>query len=108
MDEACETQKSFRLENCQIFVTLEPCPMCSGAMMLARVPEVYFGAYDQKGGTAGSLMNLLEEERFNHRSYVEGGILEKECGQMLKDFFFALRQKKKAKKASNLAENALQ
>ncbi len=108
LDKACEAIGSFRLEDCQLFVTLEPCPMCSGAMMLARVPEVYFGAFDPKGGTAGSLMNLLEEERFNHRAYVEGGILEKECGQLLKDFFFDLRQKKKAKKASILKENTLQ
>ncbi len=54
--------------------------MCSGAMILSRVAEVYFGAYDPKGGTAGTLMNLLEDERFNHQAYVEGGILEDECG----------------------------
>ena len=100
--EACSHLGSWRLEECQLFVTLEPCPMCSGAMMLARVEEVYFGAYDPKGGAAGSLLNLLEDERFNHWSYVEGGILEEACGQVLKDFFRALRQKKKQKKSGNL------
>ena len=64
IEEACRTVGSWRLEQAQLFVTLEPCPMCSGAMLLARVEEVYFGAYDPKGGTAGTLMNLLEDERF--------------------------------------------
>ena len=85
--EACEKVGSWRLENASLFVTLEPCPMCSGAMILSRVAEVYFGAYDPKGGTAGTLMNLLENERFNHQAYVEGGILEDECGMILTDFF---------------------
>lgn len=108
IQQACERQKSFRLENCQLFVTLEPCAMCSGAMVLGRVPEVYFGAYDKKGGTAGTLMNLLEEKRFNHQAYVEGGILEKECGEILTIFFSAIRKRKKAeKKAGNLLKNTL-
>lgn len=98
IEEACRTVGSWRLEQAQLFVTLEPCPMCSGAMLLARVEEVYFGAYDPKGGTAGTLMNLLEDERFNHWSYVEGGILEEACGQLLTDFFRALREKKKQKR----------
>lgn len=99
--EACKALDSWRLERSQLFVTLEPCPMCSGAMMLSRVEEVYFGAYDPKGGTAGTMMNLLEDQRFNHWSYVEGGILEEECGSMLTDFFRSLRQKKKAAKEKN-------
>ena len=102
IQQACQAIESWRLEQAQLFVTLEPCPMCSGAMMLARVEEVYFGAYDPKGGAACSLLNLLEDERFNHWSYVEGGILEEACGQVLKDFFRALRQKKKQKKSGNL------
>ena len=93
--EACEKVGSWRLEDAALFVTLEPCPMCSGAMILSRVAEVYFGAYDPKGGTAGTLMNLLEDERFNHQAYVEGGILEDECGMILTDFFRKLRQRKK-------------
>lgn len=96
--QACQKIESWRLEKSQLFVTLEPCPMCSGAMLLARVEEVYFGAYDPKGGTAGTLMNLLTDERFNHCAYVEGGILEEECSQLLTLFFRELRQKKKKKK----------
>lgn len=99
--EACQAIDSWRLERSQLFVTLEPCPMCSGAMMLSRVEEVYFGAYDPKGGTAGTLLNLLEDQRFNHWSYVEGGILENRCGQLLSDFFRQLRAEKKAQKQKN-------
>ncbi|OJG85369.1 cytidine/deoxycytidylate deaminase [Enterococcus saccharolyticus] len=99
IQQACEATGSWRLENAQLFVTLEPCPMCSGALLLSRVEEVYFGAFDPKGGTAGSLLNLLEDERFNHWSYVESGILAEECGQLLTDFFRELRRlKKQAKK----------
>lgn len=99
--EACKKIDSWRLEECQLFVTLEPCPMCSGAMILSRIEEVYFGAFDPKGGTAGTLMNLLTDERFNHRAYVEGGVLEETCGSLLTDFFRSLRERKKQmKKAS--------
>lgn len=93
--EACRTIENWRLERAQLFVTLEPCPMCSGAMMLARVAEVYYGAKDPKGGTAGTLMNLLNDERFNHVAYVESGILEDECGSLLTTFFRKLREEKK-------------
>ncbi len=72
--------------------------MCSGAMILSRVAEVYFGAYDPKGGTAGTLMNLLEDERFNHQAYVEGGILEDECGMILTDFSESSASEKEIKK----------
>lgn len=102
--EACGALDSWRLERAQLFVTLEPCPMCSGAMMLSRVEEVYFGAYDPKGGTAGTMMNLLEDQRFNHWSYVEGGILETTCGALLTNFFKDLRQRKKAAKKSLLQD----
>ena len=95
IQEACKAIGSWRLEETQLYVTLEPCPMCSGAMILSRVKEVYFGAYDPKGGTAGTLMNLLEDERFNHQAKVEGGILEEECGELLSVFFRNLRAKKK-------------
>ena len=106
IQQACEQVGSWRLERAQLFVTLEPCPMCSGATMLSRIEEVYFGAYDPKGGTAGSLLNLLEDERFNHWSYVEGHVLEEECGQLLTHFFRALRKRKKqAKKA--ISQDAL-
>ena len=99
--EACEKIGSWRLEECQLFVTLEPCPMCSGAMILSRIEEVYFGAFDPKGGTAGTLMNLLTDSRFNHQAYVEGGVLAAECGSLLTNFFRELRaRKKQAKKTS--------
>ncbi|MFV0559451.1 MAG: tRNA adenosine(34) deaminase TadA [Enterococcus sp.] len=104
--EACATVESWRLEHAQLFVTLEPCPMCSGAMLLSRIEEVYFGAADPKGGTAGTLMNLLEDPRFNHEAYVEGGILEEACGTILTNFFRALREKKKEeKRQKRLANN---
>ncbi|MBF8808432.1 MAG: tRNA adenosine(34) deaminase TadA [Enterococcus lacertideformus] len=96
--EACQTVGSWRLEKAQMYVTLEPCPMCSGAMILSRIKEVYFGAFDPKAGTAGTLMNLLEDERFNHQAYVLGGILEEECRQILTDFFRELRSRKKKSK----------
>ncbi len=106
--EACQKLGSWRLEEAQLYVTLEPCPMCSGAMILSRVKEVYFGAFDPKGGTAGTLMNLLEDERFNHQVHVEGGILEKECGTLLSNFFRELRaRKKKLKKSGQIIENEL-
>jgi tRNA(adenine34) deaminase len=89
---------NWRLEDCQLYVTLEPCAMCSGAIVLSRIAEVYYGAKDPKGGTAGTLMNLLDEERFNHQSYVEFGILEEECGMLLTNFFRQLRARKKANK----------
>lgn len=74
---------NWRLENCQLFVTLEPCPMCSGAIILSRIEEVYYGPSDPKCG-AGTLFNLLEDKRFNHQSYVEKGVLEKESSELLK------------------------
>lgn len=98
IQEACQSLGSFRLERAQLFVTLEPCPMCSGALLLSRVDEVYFGAYDPKGGAAGSLVNLLEDQRFNHWCYLESDILQEECAQLLTTFFRELRQKKKSAK----------
>lgn len=99
--EACQGIENWRLENAQLFVTLEPCPMCSGAMLLSRVEEVYYGASDPKGGTAGTLMNLLTDQRFNHIAYVEAGILEQECGALLTSFFRKLRAEKKKQKKIN-------
>lgn len=96
--EANQKLNNWRLEDAQLFVTLEPCPMCSGAMILSRVKELYYGASDPKGGTAGTLMNLLEDERFNHQVRIESGVLKEECGALLTDFFRDLRAKKKAEK----------
>lgn len=106
--EACQKVGSWRLENSQLFVTLEPCPMCGGALMLSRVEEIYFGAFDPKGGATGSLLNIATDERFNHWSYVESGILGEVCGQLLTDFFHQLRLKKKEQKKlkKNTSNNA--
>ena len=93
---AAEALGSWRLEGAQMYVTLEPCPMCAGAIILARVAEVYFGARDPKAGCAGSLMNLLDDPRFNHRPAVYEGLLEEECGGVLTDFFRAVRARQRA------------
>ncbi|WP_312476424.1 tRNA adenosine(34) deaminase TadA [Neobacillus sp.] len=95
IDQACRKVGSWRLENTTLYVTLEPCPMCSGAIILSRVKRVVYGASDPKGGCAGTLMNLLQDERFNHQSSVTQGVLETECGQLLSDFFRKIRDRKK-------------
>ena len=82
---------SWRLENTQMYVTLEPCPMCAGAIILSRIQSVYFGASDPKGGCCGSLMNLLEDERFNHQPALHGGLMAEECGTLLRTFFREIR-----------------
>lgn len=89
---------SWRLEDCELFVTLEPCPMCSGAMILARMKKVVFGAFDPKAGTAGTFMNLLQDSRFNHQVEVEQGVLEDECKEILQQFFKGLRERNKQRK----------
>lgn len=83
----------WRLENTRLYVTLEPCAMCAGAIILSRIPEVYFGAADPKAGVCGSLMNLLEDARFNHRPKVVSGLLAEECGGLLTGFFREVRAK---------------
>lgn len=90
---ASQALQTWRLQGCTLYVTLEPCPMCAGAIMLARVPRVVFGASDPKAGCAGTLMNLLNDPRFNHQSTVTGGVLADDCGQMLTAFFRHLRHK---------------
>ncbi|MED4286681.1 tRNA adenosine(34) deaminase TadA [Priestia megaterium] len=98
IDEACKKLGTWRLEDATLYVTLEPCPMCAGAIILSRVKRVVFGAYDPKGGCAGTLLNLLEFEKFNHQAEVVGGMLEEECGSLLTTFFRELRQRKKTGK----------
>ena len=104
IEEANETVNSWRLVDTQLFVTLEPCPMCSGAIINSRIPEVYYGASDPKAGTVGTLMNLLEDSRFNHQSFVEKGILENECASILKDFFKSIRKKMKKKRKNRVKD----
>lgn len=105
IQEACKKIGSWRLENTTLYVTLEPCPMCAGAILQSRVPRVVYGARDMKAGCVDSLYQLLNDARFNHECEVTEGILAEECGQILTDFFRALRERKKAeKKARKLAE----
>lgn len=93
--EANEKIGSWRLEDCTLYVTLEPCPMCAGAIVQSRISRVVFGAHDPKAGCAGTLMNLLQESRFNHQTEVSSGVLEAECSALLTQFFRKLRMKKK-------------
>ncbi|RKI26530.1 nucleoside deaminase [bacterium 1xD8-6] len=86
----------WRLEGCTMYVTLEPCPMCAGAIVQARIPKVVIGAMNPKAGCAGSILNILEERRFNHQAQIYIGLLEEECQNLMKDFFRHLRKKKKA------------
>lgn len=83
---------SWRLEDCDIYVTLEPCSMCSGAIIQSRIKNLYFGAYDLKTGACGSVLNLFDYP-FNHKVNVLGGLMEEECSRIIKDFFKELRQK---------------
>ncbi|TWI52862.1 tRNA adenosine(34) deaminase TadA [Halalkalibacter nanhaiisediminis] len=99
--EACEKLGSWRLMNCTLYVTLEPCPMCAGAIVQSRIETVVYGANDPKAGCAGTLMNLLDEPRFNHRTKVIAGCLEEECGSRLTSFFRQLRDRKKSKKENS-------
>ncbi|HEX6059547.1 MAG TPA: tRNA adenosine(34) deaminase TadA [Gemmatimonadaceae bacterium] len=89
--EASAQVGSWRLEECTLYVTLEPCAMCAGAIVLARVARVVFGAWDEKAGMAGSVGDLLRHPRLNHRPAVLGGVLADECGALLTDFFRARR-----------------
>ena len=98
---ACKKEGDWRLEDCTLYVTLEPCPMCAGAIVQARIPEVVIGAMNPKAGCAGSIINLLQMDRLNHRVRMETGIMEEDCQKLLKDFFKDLRQKKKAEKKSS-------
>lgn len=91
--EASEHFDAWRLLHCRLYVTLEPCPMCAGAIVQCRLPHVIYGAPDPKAGCAGTLMNLLQEPRFNHRTEVTVGVLHKACAALLTDFFRSLRKK---------------
>lgn len=83
---------NYRLPGCELYVTLEPCVMCAGAMMHARLARVVFGAPDPKTGACGSIVNLFEQEKLNHHTDVVGGVLAEECGTLLKDFFAERRR----------------
>ena len=93
IQEANRTEGNWRLLDCTLFVTIEPCVMCAGAIGLARIPQVYFGATNPKFGGTVSLYQILEDKRLNHRVQVESGILEDECAKIMQDFFKNRRKK---------------
>ncbi len=95
IESAARKLGRWRLENTTLYVTLEPCLMCWGAIVLARIPKVVYGARDPKAGVCGSILSLHEERRFNHHPKVEAGLLERECGGILSEFFKRLRKEKK-------------
>lgn len=92
IDNACKKLGGWRLWQCDLYVTLEPCPMCAGAIINSRIKKVYFGAYDTKAGSFGSIINF-NDIPYNHKPEIIGGIMEKECSQILTDFFKQLRNK---------------
>ena len=92
--KACKKMNDWRLEDCTMYVTLEPCQMCSGAIVQSRMKKVVIGCMNPKAGCAGSILNLLQVERFNHQVEFEHGVLEEECSTILQNFFKQLRKKK--------------
>lgn len=98
INKASKRIGDWRLEECTLYVTLEPCQMCAGAIVQARIPEVVMGCMNPKAGCAGSVLNILEMPQFNHQVSVTRGILEQECSDMLKTFFTELRKRNKAEK----------
>jgi len=80
-----------RLQDCTLYVTLEPCPMCAGAIVQARIPKLVYGAWDPKAGACGTLFNIVQDDRLNHRAEVVGGVLEERCSALLKEFFLTVR-----------------
>ncbi len=103
---AAEVLGNYRLPGCELYVTLEPCIMCSGAMMHARLSRVVYGASDPKTGACGSVLNLFEQEKLNHHTSVTGGVMAEECGELLKDFFASRRQDAAERKRLQAADAA--
>ena len=93
--QAAETLGGWRLPDCEMYVTCEPCSMCAGALIWSRMTKVYIGTMDPKAGACGSVFNILQEEKLNHQVELETGILEEECSQILKNFFAELRKSRK-------------
>ena len=91
INDACKTLGGWRLIGCTMYVTLEPCPMCTGAIINSRIERVVFGAYDKKAGSCGSLINLFNLP-YNHKPILSGGFMEEECGSLLSEFFKKLRK----------------
>ena len=95
IQKASKKLKTWRLYDCDMYVTLEPCSMCAGALIQARIRKVYIGTMDEKTGACGSVLNLLEDYKFNHKVEVQYGICKNDCEKILKDFFKNLRKSKK-------------
>ena len=95
IQKASKKLKGWRLNDCEMYVTLEPCAMCAGAIIQARIKKIYIGTMDEKTGACGSVLNLLKDFKFNHTVEIETGILKDNCEQILKDFFKELRKLKK-------------
>ena len=91
IEQACAYMGDWRLEDCRLYVTVEPCPMCAGAILQARIPFVIYGAKNPKAGCAGSILNLLNDPRFNHQAEVISGIYEEECADLMRKFFKRFR-----------------
>ena len=101
--KACKKEGDWRLEGCRMYVTLEPCPMCAGALLQCRMDEVVIGCMSPKSGCAGSVINLLEMDGFNHKVKVTHGVLEEECQTMMREFFRELRVRVKEEKSAKTA-----
>lgn len=101
IQKASKKLKSWRLLDCEMYVTLEPCSMCSGAIINSRIKKIYIGTLDEKTGAAGSVLNLFEDYTFNHKVEIEKGIMKEECENLLKSFFKMLRKLKKEEKNKN-------
>ncbi len=97
LQKASRKLNSWRLTDCEMYVTLEPCSMCAGALIQARIKKVYIGTMDEKTGSCGSVLNLLEDYTFNHKVEIETGIMQKQCEKLLKQFFKELRNNKSIK-----------
>ncbi len=94
IDQASKNLRDFRLEDCTLYVTLEPCPMCAGAIVQARIPRVVIGTMNPKAGCAGSILNILQTPHFNHRAKITAGVCREECSSILSEFFKKLRDDK--------------
>ena len=104
--KASRYMQDWRLEGCTLYVTLEPCQMCAGAIIQARIPRVVIGSMNSKAGCAGSVLNILQMPQFNHQAEVVRGVCEEQCSTMLSSFFKELREKKKILKEKALAESS--
>ena len=102
IQKASKKLKSWRLTDCEMYVTLEPCTMCAGAIINSRIKKIYIGAMDEKTGVAGSVLNIFEDYTFNHKVEIEKGIKKEECENILKQFFKELRKIKKRRKKCSI------